>query len=203
MKSQTAMRILTIFILTGIMSFSGKSGKTLSNLQKAYQSEANTANRYNLFAEKAEEEGYNQVAKLFRAVAKSEIIHKKNHEEAIIKMGATPISIEYKHVKVKSTRENLSCRSLMTENSEAEYKYPKYLEQARKDNALEAQRSFVFAMMSEATHEKLFKDALENLGRNKAKDYYVSTLSGNVIQVDEWAASPEPSDPTEIYVRIE
>ncbi len=44
--------------------------QTIKNLNTAFQGESNAAHRYALFAEKADAEGYGQVAKLFRAAAR-------------------------------------------------------------------------------------------------------------------------------------
>ena len=48
---------------------------TKDALQQAYTGEAKAALRLKVYAEKAEEEGYPQMAKLFRVIAWSEEIH--------------------------------------------------------------------------------------------------------------------------------
>ena len=44
-------------------------GATLDNLQAAYNGESNASAKYAAFAKKADEEGYGQVASLFRAAS--------------------------------------------------------------------------------------------------------------------------------------
>lgn len=51
---------------------------TIKNLQAAYNGETNAHVRHLAFTQKAEQEGYKQVAILFRAAATAEIIHAAN-----------------------------------------------------------------------------------------------------------------------------
>jgi rubrerythrin len=67
---------------------------TTDALYEAYTGEAKAALRLKVFAEKAKEEGYSQIAKLFRVIAFSEEIH-----------GARALLVLE---KVKSTEENLA-----------------------------------------------------------------------------------------------
>ena len=63
---------------------------TLDNLQAGFNGESNAHSRYLAFAEKADQEGYGEVASLFRAAAKAEEVHATNHAAVIKKMGGTP-----------------------------------------------------------------------------------------------------------------
>lgn len=175
--------------------------ETISNLNKALQSEANASNRYRLFAQKAQEEGHPEISSLFRAAAQSEAIHRENHRQAILTLGGTPEPIELKSVDVKSTRENLDSQ-VRGEAAERERTYPKYIEQARKDQAPEAVRTFTFARNSEAEHEVLFKGALQGFGKTAAapSDYYVSRRTGDTLAVPR-GEKPERSDLTD-FVRV-
>ena len=49
--------------------------KTEGNLQSAFAGESQANRRYLFFAAKAEEEGYPQIARLFRAAAEAETVH--------------------------------------------------------------------------------------------------------------------------------
>ena len=53
--------------------------KTDENLQEAFAGESQANRKYLFFAEKADKEGYPQVARLFRAAADAETVHAKNH----------------------------------------------------------------------------------------------------------------------------
>ena len=66
---------------------------TLDNLKEAVAGESQANRKYLAFAKKADGEGFNQVAKLFRAAAEAETVHAHNHLRV---MGG-----------VKSTKENI------------------------------------------------------------------------------------------------
>ena len=53
--------------------------KTSENLQAAFAGESQASRKYLYFAEKAEEEGYKQIARLFRAASDAETVHARNH----------------------------------------------------------------------------------------------------------------------------
>jgi rubrerythrin len=83
-------------------------GGTREALQQAYTGEAKAALRLKVFAEKAEEEGYPQMAKLFRVIAWSEEIH-----------GARALRVLK---EIKTTEENLA-ESFQAEQGVAEVAY--------------------------------------------------------------------------------
>src|SRR5690242_7228760 len=82
------------------------TGTTIEHLQEAFNGESNAHYRYLAFAAQADVEGFHQVASLFRATARAEEIHARNHADVIRMMGGQPKSKIEKPV-VKSTRENL------------------------------------------------------------------------------------------------
>ncbi len=52
---------------------------TSEDLQNAFAGESQANRKYLAFAEKAEDEEFGQVAKLFRAAAEAETVHAHNH----------------------------------------------------------------------------------------------------------------------------
>jgi len=83
--------------------------KTLENLKNAFAGESQANRRYLAFAQKADEEGFSQAAKLFRAAAEAETVHALNHMRT---MG-----------EVKSTAENLDA-AISGETFEFKKMYP-------------------------------------------------------------------------------
>ena len=154
--------------------------RTLENLNAAIQGEANASHRYALFAKKADEEGYRQVAKLFRAASLAESIHQRNHEKVIRDLGLEPRRPTIEDVRVGTTRENLDV-PIKGEANEQDEMYPAYVKQARSDNVPAAVRSFTYALDTESEHLKLFQEALANLGHNAPTDYYVGKVSGDTV----------------------
>lgn len=176
--------------------------KTVANLQAAYLAEINASRRYKLYSEKAQKEGYEEVARLFRALSKSEDIHALNHERALEKAGQEPLPASYEELAVRSTRENLE-KPIESEKEEAGELYPRYIEEAKEEKAEFAVQAFTYAMNSEAQHEKLLKNALKRLGKNEKRDYYVSNVTGETFSVSPSSSAPSPKLPAEQYLWIE
>jgi rubrerythrin len=140
---------------------------TGENLNKAFAGESQANRKYLAFSRKAEEEGYHQVARLFRAAAEAETVHAHNH---LKEMG-----------EIKSTQENLTA-AISGESYEFQKMYPKMIEEATAEKNLRAARSFSLANEVEKIHAFLYRTALENLGKNSAADYYVCQICGNTVE---------------------
>ncbi|MEJ5312872.1 MAG: rubrerythrin family protein [Anaerolinea sp.] len=139
--------------------------ETLKNLAEAFAGESQARNKYLAFARKAEEEGYPQVARLFRAAAEAELIHALNHLRAMGVIG--------------STAENLKS-AMQGENYEWVNMYPPFVEQAEREGNKRARTSFEYAMEVEKTHENLYRQALESLSPDMEEyDYYVCPVCGH------------------------
>ncbi len=138
--------------------------KTVENLQAAFAGESQANRKYLAFAKKAEEEGYTQVARLFRAVAEAETIHAHSHFRVL---GG-----------VQSTAENLKA-AIAGEHYEVNTMYPEFLGEARNADDKKAARSFEMALEAEKGHEKLYQEALATLGKEtEAYDYYICSVCG-------------------------
>lgn len=178
------------------------SEATMTNLNKAFKGESNASHRYELFAQKADKEGYKQIAKLFRAVSMAESIHRNNHKAAILSLGGKPEVVNYDSVTVGSTKENLQA-PLKGETYEKDVMYPTFIKQAKADEIPDAVKTFTFSENAEKQHEKLFEDALNNLGKNKPVDYCVSRISGATYAVNPNAKCPSGKcGNEEEYIRI-
>ena len=105
-------------------------GNTLDNLKEAFAGESQANRTYLAFAKKAEEEGYPQVSRLFRAAAEAETVHAHNHLNVI---GG-----------VKSTLENLKA-AYEGEHEEFTSMYPGFIEQAKKEGNNDALQTFYWA----------------------------------------------------------
>jgi rubrerythrin len=141
--------------------------KTEKNLEEAFAGESQANRKYLAFAKKAEQEGYKQVAKLFRAAAEAETIHAHNHLRIL---GG-----------IKSTKENLES-AINGETYEFEKMYPQMIEDAKNEGNKSALQSFQYANEVEKIHADFYKKALENLGKNPEVDYYVCQVCGNTVE---------------------
>jgi rubrerythrin len=56
---------------------------TIENLKEAFAGESQARNKYLAFAKKAEQEGFANVARLFRTAAEAELVHALGHFQAM------------------------------------------------------------------------------------------------------------------------
>jgi rubrerythrin len=178
------------------------SKATLANLQAAYNGESNAHARYLAFAQKADEEGYAQVASLFRATARAEQVHYEHEAAAIKELGGTP-EAKIETPVVKTTKENLEA-ALKGETYETTKMYPEFLAQAKKDNIKSAIYTFKNAKEAEAVHAEWYKKALDNLDKWKGakSGFYVCPLCGNVVDALPGARCPICMEDTKKFIPI-
>jgi rubrerythrin len=161
---------------------------TQENLKEAFAGESQANRKYLAFAEKADQEGYKQVAKLFRAAADAETVHAKNHLRV---MGG-----------VGKTIDNLKT-AIAGETHEFNEMYPKFIEQAKKEKASDAAiLSFDVANKVEKIHAGLYQKALENLGKNKEADYHVCQICGHTVEGDAPDKCPICNAPKEMFNKV-
>ncbi|NMD05655.1 MAG: rubrerythrin family protein, partial [Deltaproteobacteria bacterium] len=132
--------------------------KIRSALNMAYVGEAKAALRLKVYAQKAESEGYKQMAKLFNVIAFSEEIH-----------GARALRVLK---EIKSTEENLA-ESFESEKQVAEVAYDKFVKLAEAAGEKEAVAHFSQSRDVEETHAKLYKQAMSHFMEERETDYYV------------------------------
>jgi rubrerythrin len=171
----TAALALTVHAVAGTAS-----AETIANLNTAFRGESNAAHRYQAFAQKAAAEGHAQVAKLFRAAAAAEAVHRDTHQATILKLGGTVVAVSLDAVTPGTTAENLQ-EAIKGESYERDTMYPAFLRQAKADGAEAAVRSFHFAVSAEKEHARLYADALALLGKNPVVDYYVCPTCGETV----------------------
>jgi len=138
--------------------------KTIEDLKAAFAGESQANRKYLAFAKKADDDGFPQIAKLFRAVAAAETVHAHSHFRAL--------------GEVKSTSENLEA-AIAGENYEVTTMYPEFLADAEKEEMKRAVTSFKWAWEVEKIHEELYQKALKNLGKSSNEvEYYVCPTCG-------------------------
>jgi rubrerythrin len=141
--------------------------QSVENLKEAFAGESQANRKYLAFAQKAEQEGFAQIARLFRAAAAAETVHAHNHLKVL--------------KGVKSTAENLQ-EAIDGETSEFREMYPRMIAAAQAEGNKEAERTFNFANAVEQTHAALFQKALKNLADKKMVDIYVCSICGHTVE---------------------
>src|SRR5512134_1139709 len=119
---------------------------TEKNLKDAFAGESQANRMYLAFAQKAESEGFPQIAKLFRAAAAAETVHAHAHFRV---MGG-----------VKDTAGNLQA-AIDGEGYEFKEMYPGFLKEAETEKNIAAASSFRNALAVEKIHFDLYSQALE------------------------------------------
>jgi len=125
---------------------------TMDNLKDAFAGESQANRKYLAFAKKAEQDGFKQVARLFRAAAGAETIHAHTHLRVMD--------------GIKTTAENLVV-ARDGEGYEFQTMYPKFLVEAKAEGNNAAVKSFEFAMAAEKVHFGLYQQALDMVKAGK------------------------------------
>ena len=141
--------------------------KSIQNLKAAFAGESQANRRYLAFADKADQEGYPQVARLFRAAAAAETVHAHNHLKALKAIGATADNLK---------------EAVAGETSEFREMYPGMIAAAQAEGHREALRSFEFANEVEKVHAQLFQKALANLEKKELVDIFVCSICGHTVE---------------------
>ncbi len=142
--------------------------KTDENLEKAYQDECETYMKYLAFARQAEDEGFPNIARLFRATGEGETVHALNQIDAIGGVG--------------STKENLE-HAVHEEEEDFFRMYPQFIKDAQTEDRTEAVLSLTWIQQVEKAHFGLLKQALETLEAGndiENQEYYLCTNCGFV-----------------------
>jgi rubrerythrin len=151
----------------------GKSLKgtaTEKNLLKAFAGESQARNRYEMFAAKAKEDGYDQIAAIFKETAHNEQHHAETFF-AFLEGGAVEITAAYPAGAVGGTLDNLMA-SADGEHEEFVELYPAFAAVAEKEGFIKIANQFKMIAKIEKEHEERYRKLAENVKNGKvfAKD---------------------------------
>jgi len=141
-----------------------KGAKTLNNLKSGFVAESQAHLRNLTFAMKAEQEGYPQVARLFRAVAEAEAVHAFNHFRLLGAASGTQENLESAF-----ERENLAAST-----------YPQFIREANEEGNTSVATVLGYSRDVEKGHAKLYKKALAHTMAEEETEYYVCQVCGHV-----------------------
>jgi rubrerythrin len=140
----------------------------MDNAKEAFAGESQANRKYQAFSEKAAEEGFRNVATLYKAASEAEAIHAKKLLKVL--------------TAVESTARNLEA-SIAGETHEYTSMYPEFLKAAEAEKRSDAVLAFTHAMKAEEVHAGLYKKALaaikagNDLGREKV---FLCPVCGNI-----------------------
>jgi len=141
-----------------------KGTKTLNNLKVGFVAESQAHLRNLAFAMKAEQEGYPQVARLFRAIAEAEAVHAFNHFRLLGAASGTQENLESAF-----ERENLAAST-----------YPQFIREANEEGNTSVATVLGYSRDVEKGHAKLYKKALAHTMAEEETEYYVCQVCGYV-----------------------
>ncbi|MGD9946211.1 MAG: rubrerythrin family protein [Burkholderiaceae bacterium] len=134
-----------------------KGSKTHQNLKDAFAGESQANRRYLYFANKADVEGYPEVAMLFRSTAEGETGHAHGHLDYLAEVGdpATDLPIGPSSSNLKA--------AVAGETHEYTDMYPGMAKSAREEGFDEIADWFETLAKAERSHANKFAKALETL----------------------------------------
>lgn len=142
---------------------------TRANIEAAFAGESQAHMKYSIFAEKAEREGLQQVARLFRAIAYAEKVHATNHLRALGGINDSATNLD-------------TARG--GENYEVNEMYPAFDAVARLQKEKTAIKSIHYAIEAEKIHEVMYANARKSVVKGKdikPVKVYVCPVCGHTV----------------------
>jgi len=160
---------------------------TEDNLKNAFAGESQAHMRYLIFAGRAEEEGFSNVARLFRAVSYAEQVHAKNHYDVL--------------GMIRGSSDNLQV-AIDGETYEVNEMYPAFNAVAKLQEEKGAQRTTDWALQAEKVHAGMYqkaKQAVENKKDIKLGAVYICDMCGYTVEGETPSRCPVCGAPKEKF----
>lgn len=162
--------------------------KTDDYLREAFAGESQANRKYMSFASKADQEGYAQAARLFRAAAEAEAVHAENHLRTA--------------KGIRPTKENLR-EAITGETQEFKEMYPEMIDAAKSEGNKLAERTFSYANEVEKIHAGLYHKMLDSLETSKENyPYYVCPVCGMTAEREAPEICPVCGAKGELFKKI-
>jgi len=163
--------------------------KTEQFLREAFAGESQANRKYLAFAAKADQEGYPQAARLFRAAAEAETVHAHAHLRVLS--------------GIRSTKENLE-EAVNGETHEFKVMYPEMIEAAKAEGQKAAERSFDYANSVEKVHAQLYQNLLDTLGKTtESYPYYVCPVCGYTAEREAPGTCPVCGAKGQVFKKVD
>jgi len=139
---------------------------TKANLEAAFAGESQAHMKYAIFADKAQLEGFPNVARLFEAISYAERVHATSHLRTLAAIG--------------DTAQNLDI-AIGGETYEVDEMYPAFRAVAELQEEKSAVRSTTYALEAEKIHAQMYADAKKGVAAGKdiqIGDVYICDVCG-------------------------
>jgi len=148
---------------------------TQANLEAAFAGESQAHMKYLIFADRADQEGFPEVARLFRAISYAEQVHATNHFRTLGNIGRAVANLE---------------AAIAGETYEVKEMYPAFEAVAELQEEKRAVRSNQWALEAEKVHAGMYEQARQAVLAGKdveLGDVYICEACG-------WTLEGEPPD---------
>lgn len=156
-----------------------RPGTTLENLKAAVCGETGATTKYAAYAKKADEEGFKQVAKLFRAASAAEKIHIELEAGLVSEMEPGYERPTAEAPQAKTTDLNL-IDAAYGEIFETVDMYPAFIEKAQQEGNTKAVRVFTRAKLAESVHAENYLKAYNDIDAADDEDYFLCPVCGYI-----------------------
>ena len=160
---------------------------TANNLKEAFAGESQAHMKCAIFADVADEAGYPEVARLFRAISYAERVHATNHLRELGSIGDTAANLK---------------AAGAGETYEVEQMYPAFKAVAKLQGEKGAIRSNHYALEAEKLHIDLYHDAEEMVlaGHDiEGQPIYICPVCGYTVVGEPPAKCPVCAEPAENF----
>ncbi|MDT0649255.1 rubrerythrin family protein [Autumnicola edwardsiae] len=178
---------------------------TIQNMKDAFKGETTAHAKYAAFSKKAEEEGYPEIAMLFKAASGAELIHANNHKVVLQRMGEAIPSVTPEFT-VGSTIENLK-NAIEGESYEFNTMYPNFIKDAHAAGNYMAQISLTYAYKVEQKHRDFYINAFKALEDGKVSSlpsvYYLCPTCGNTYATTAPARCEISMTDSKLFIKVD
>ncbi|MEI6840863.1 MAG: rubrerythrin family protein [Methanomicrobiales archaeon] len=164
---------------------------TKENAMEAFAGESQANRKYSAFADKAKDEGFTNVAKLFTAASEAEAIHAKRLLKVLGSIG--------------KTEDNLKA-SVTGETHEYTEMYPGFVKEGDAEKQSDAVIAFTYAMKAEEVHANLYKEALKAISGGhdlSGQKVLLCPICGNIFRGEPPERCPICSAFKKVFREIE
>ncbi len=142
-----------------------RESRTAKNLHASFAAETQARTRYDFFSDRARDEGFMQIAKIFSETAKQEYEHALRFFK-FFNGGELEVKWVFPTGVIKDTRANLLSAAAL-EKYVSEDMYANFAETARKEGFERAEDTFNNIIVAEQHHEQLYLELADNMANNK------------------------------------
>lgn len=163
---------------------------TEDNLNNAFAGESQAHMKYRAFAEKAAQENFPNVARLFKANAFAEQIHATNHLRTLGGIGRTMDNLQV---------------AIDGENFEVDEMYPEYIRTAQEQEEKGAETTTSWALAAEKVHAGLYKKAKASLEKGQDMEFqpiHICQVCGFTMEGEAPEKCPVCGTPREKFTQF-